>query len=149
MSKETTQELLERAERYGFEVFYDSGFVVVRRPETCDPERTRNMVEELGARIGDVRRLVLLRAVAARAKDFVGQEVWAEEMGIGRLTDSDNTGNLAVKPRENQNGFHSSSHYSYSAEHLLVLTDGCKASTSLEPQPPLREPRKTLFSRWS
>lgn len=54
MSKETTQELLEGAERYGFEVSYDSGFVVVRRPETCDPQRTRNMVEELGARMDDV-----------------------------------------------------------------------------------------------
>jgi hypothetical protein len=87
--------LIARAERLGLHLEFDCGLLIVKRTESNEPEMQDEALAELGNKLSDVRRLVYLRAVAARAKEFLGQRIWTEE-GEGKLASAQGDGTLAI-----------------------------------------------------
>ena len=88
-------ELLERAAKFGLNLEFDSGLILVRRTESGDPERQDEILAELVKKLGDVRRLIERRAMGVRAQELLGRRVWCED-GEGVLAGSSEDGGLSI-----------------------------------------------------
>src|ERR1700722_14998946 len=87
--------MIERAERLGLRLEFDSGLIVVRQMQPGDPERQDAIIEELGKHLSDVYRFVQRRAIGARATELAGQRIWSE-YGEGGLARGRNDGGLFI-----------------------------------------------------
>jgi hypothetical protein len=141
---EKATELIERATKLGLRFEFDSGLILVKRTETGDPQRQDDIIAEIGKYLSEVRRLVYLRAMAVRAKDFLGQRIWSGE-GEGVLASASVDGDLSITVT--QEGFRHQRTVTAKAESLLIVVgqeaiDGA-SSTNDEPTP--ETPRKRRF----
>jgi hypothetical protein len=138
--------LISRAERLGLHLEFDCGLLIVKRTESSEPEMQDEMLAELGNKLSDVRRLVYLRAVAARAQDFLGQRIWTEE-GEGKLASAQGDGHLSISI-ERKDLRHLQT-VTARSEDLLIVMDGEAAGASSvqndESKP--ERPRRGIFER--
>jgi hypothetical protein len=86
--------LIERAEQLGLGLKLDSGLILVKQTKSGDPDRQSAIIAELGKYISDVRALEQRSAIGNRAKGFVGQRVWFQDLGDGTLEGANNDGGL-------------------------------------------------------
>src|ERR1700689_4223092 len=82
MAEEGIEEaLFKRTESLGLQLEYDSGFLIVARPESADQrddsaEVEATLLEQLGNRLADVVRIALAKSRAARAQAFIDRQVF-------------------------------------------------------------------------
>jgi hypothetical protein len=99
------------------------------------------MIEALGKNVRAVRSILEQRAVAARAKDFLGQRIYFE--GFGELTaaGSDGQATASFKPRESR----LVGNLTVPAHAILILVDANVASSSPDEETVSKTPRKRVF----
>jgi len=125
---EKVQQLMQEAETLGLRLEFDSGLVLVKRPQSGDPDRQDAIIAKLARYIPDVRRLVELRASGVRAKDFIGARIWSAN-GAGSLVGSCEDGSLTIRVgAEMRRSDEDESHRSQmsvtaDAESLLIIVD--------------------------
>ena len=126
----TTLELVNRAEKQLGMVFsYDSGLIITKWPEMSREQANdaEQIVRKLGARVVELHHIAAGRARAARAVEFVGQQVFVSgdaDLGGWRIFEgADGTGTtMAVSL--NRRG------YAVPADNLLIVVDEEPASFS-------------------
>jgi hypothetical protein len=152
-------EVIEQTEDLGLKLKFDSGLMVlVRGGATLDQEQCEHIVEQLGGNPGTptqpnaagyllphVRDILLRRAIADRAKQFVGRRVWSPEFGWGTVVGTDGVlGSLTV---EVENSAGRKSQVSATAEDVVIVADEEEQSVSStagnEPKPD--KPRRGIF----
>jgi hypothetical protein len=139
--EEKVNNLVERAENHGLRLEFDSGFLMVKQMAAGDSEKQNEIIEELGKFIVHLRRLAEHRAIAARAKQFVGSRVLLPEYGAGRLLGSDTDGHLNVSIQKKES--RSSLTLSASAKDLLIIVEG--GSIPIDAIHESASPRRRLF----
>ena len=140
---EKVHELIERATRLGLRLEFDSGPVLVKRTESGDPERQRETITELGKYLRDIRQLVKRHATGARARVFVGQQIWSEE-GEGVLADTSTDGELTISIARAESRRPQT--VTSNAKSLLIVLDQEKedGATSSDREQTSEPPRKRL-----
>jgi len=93
---EKASEVIEQAIRLGLKPEFDGGLNVVTLPSTGDLEKQREVIQEITKRLADIRPLLEGRAVAARARKFLGQQICCPEIGVGTLADVSSDGTLQL-----------------------------------------------------
>ena len=154
---EKAQEVLQRAERLGFKLEFDCGFMHVVKPISGDPARHEAIIMELGKYLPEVRWLVERRAAAVRAKDFVGQRVvfrdgfnlspTGQEVLSGVITSTLDNGLMDVSLQE---GLQIPRRVTYKAADLLIVVDEEEAhgaASANDDTPKSGKPRKGLLDR--
>lgn len=152
--EENVQQLMQQAETLGLRLEFDCGLVLVKRPQSTDPERAELIFAKIARYLSDVRRLVELRASGVRAKDFIGARIWSAN-GAGSLVGSSEDGTLTVRVgadvrRSNEDESHRSQmSISANAESLLIIVDEERAdvATALTSEPTSEQPRAGFFQR--
>ncbi len=141
---EKALEVLARAERVGLRPEFDSGLLVVKRTVSGDPTRQDDIIAEIGKYLSEVRRLVYHRAMAVRANDFLGEQMWSEE-GDGVLASASIDGDLAITITKE--GFRHRQTVTSKPESLFVIVDEAEAegTSSVDDEPTSETPRKRLF----
>jgi hypothetical protein len=126
--------LVERAERLGLQVSYDSGFLVATRPSRLDPQRgeveemIRESLVDLGACLKDVMHVAAGRSRGVHARDFFGQQVFIPgEQILGTLEDCSEDGTVRVSyPGPNERRPDSRLNFTGAGDRLLVIVAGEK-----------------------
>jgi hypothetical protein len=143
-SGEKSQVLLERAEKLALRLKFDCGLIVCKRTESGDPERQDAIIEELNKYLTEVRRLVERRAIAASAKELLGQRIWSED-GEGVLAGASGDGLLTITIVKE--GFRHPQTLAARPEGLVVIhgeeADGASSSHDDEPKP--EKQRRGIF----
>ena len=141
---EKAVEVLARAEMVGLRPEFDSGLLVVKRKVSGDPTRQDDIIAEIGKYLSEFRRLVYHRAMAVRAHDFLGQQIWSEE-GDGVLSSASSDGDLAITITKE--GFRHRQTVTSKPESLFVIVDEAEAgnTSSTDDEPTSETPRKRLF----
>jgi hypothetical protein len=93
---ERVQQLMQQAEKLGLRLEFDCGLLLVRRPQSGDPDRQEAIIAQLARYPSDVHRLMQRRASGIRGKDFVGARVWSPD-GAGTLVGGSDDGTLTVR----------------------------------------------------
>jgi hypothetical protein len=141
--------LIDRTEKLGLRVDYDSGFLVVTRPARPEQkqenaaEMRQVIIEQLGGCVGELFGFAVSRARGARGKDFLGQQVFLPVLQIvGTLADCSSDGIVTVSCRRTNNeGRISNMNYiGRSGDDLLIIVDGGERS---DRTPPTAFPRIT------
>jgi hypothetical protein len=159
---EKAVELLKRAENVGMRVDFDSGFLTVELTDTDDPENQRAILEALMQSLPEVRRLTEVRAMAVRAKEFLGKKILSfdgtamlEKAGgygdgkiiaivkEGTLAGIDDRGGLTVSIVSEGR----SQRLTSKAEDLLVVLEGAAGASSPQNDKPAAE-RRGLLDRF-
>ena len=146
---------MARARRLGVRIEFDCGLNLAKRPAPGDPERQGAIVDELGKYISDIRPLVQGRAIAARARDFIGQRIFSQEHGAGTLVDAGEDGTLTIRiskemRRSNEEENRSSQMtITCKAERVLIIVDeeGAAGASSSDAGASSEQPRGGFFER--
>ena len=125
-ANEKAKELIERAKKLGLRLEFDTGLIVAKSTGSGDPTAQDDIIAELGKYIHEVRRLVARRAMAVRAKEFLGQRIWSEE-GEGVLASASGDGDFSISLE--RDGSRHSHTVSVRAESMLIVLS--KGSESL------------------
>ena len=153
-------EVIQQTEDLGLKLKFDSGLMVLVKGEaTLDQEQCENVVEKLGGNAGTptqpniagfllphVRDILLRRAIATRAKQFVGRRVWSPEFGWGTVVGTDGVlGSLTV---EVQNPAGRKSWVIGAAKDVVVIVaeegeQSVSSTAGSEPKPD--KPRRGIF----
>jgi hypothetical protein len=124
----TTLELVNRAEKLGMVLRYDSGLVIAG-PGAIGREQaeTAEIVRLLGSRLVELHQVMAARARAARGADLVGQEVFIagpDLGGWGTIVTAENNGMMNVSLERGSRGSLSAD----AKDLLIVLGDAEPAS---------------------
>jgi hypothetical protein len=134
-------ELVERSQTLELRLEFDTGILVLVKPKGSS---NGDFIAELGKYLPDVRRLVERRAMAARANEFLGRQIWSQD-GEGVLASASGDGELSVTIL--REGFQHPQTLTAKAEALLFVLDeedfanGASAPHDDKPKP---EPRGIL-----
>jgi hypothetical protein len=115
-------ELVNRAERLGLHLQFESGMNVVKYAPGGDANGQIEILAALARNIVAVRRLIQKRAIGARGKKLLGARIWDEERGEGTLTRAEEDGSLTIS-FEKIPGLQSARSVSASGDSLLVLVE--------------------------
>jgi hypothetical protein len=142
---EKALELLKRAEDLGLGIEFDSGFLAVELTETGDPAEQRVILADLGKWLTYVRELAKGRALAARAKKYVGQRIWHTEYGYGVLAGVAREGQLTITTERTD--FRGPLTLTANVESLLIIAvdEGADGASSTQSDKPAAEPARKSF----
>jgi hypothetical protein len=151
---ERVQQLMQEAENLGLHLEFDSGLVLVKRPQSDDRDRQEAIFAKLARYLPDVRCLVELRASGVRAKEFIGARIWCAD-GAGSLVGSCEDGSLTIRVgaemrRSDEDEAHRSQmSISANAESLLIIVDeeGADVAASRSEGPTSEQPKPGFFQR--
>ncbi len=143
---EEVEKLMQGCEEVGLRLKCDSGLVVIEGMAAVDPERRQAIKAQLWRYRTDVRNLLEKRAIAIRAKDFVGQRIWFED-ATGVLTDAGIDGVLSITIE--RPGFSRPQTVTSDSRNLQIIVeeraDGAASPRNDEPKP--EKPRGGIFER--
>jgi hypothetical protein len=123
--------LVERAERLGLHVTYDSGFLVATRPfaQRDDVEgMVRESIVDLGECLKDVVHIAVGRSRGVHGSDFLGQQVFIPgEQIVGTLEACSEDGTVQVSyPSPNERRSDSRLNFTGPGDRMLVIVAGEK-----------------------
>lgn len=152
-------EVIQQTGHLGLKLMFDSGLMVLVKGEATLDRECEQIVEKLGGNPGTptqpniagyllphVRDILLRRAIATRAKQFVGRRVWSPEFGWGTVVGTDSVlGSLTV---EVQNPAGRKSLLIAAAKDVVVIVDeeeeqSVSSTAGNEPKPD--RPRRGIF----
>jgi hypothetical protein len=148
-------ELIDRAEKAGIRLEFDSGLNVAKLTESGDPDGQCAILAELWKHLSEVRRLIEARAIGARAKKFVGQRIFCE-FGEGTLVGASYDGILRISTSREIRHVHEEDVHSSqvtlasNAQGLLIVLvdDGPETgASSPDNEPQSEQPRPGFFDR--
>lgn len=88
--------ILRQAGTAGVNLCFDKGMIVATFSTAGDRETQFAVVRELGEYCPSVRKILVDRAIAERAKELVGRPVWCSEWGAGTLSGARENGLLVA-----------------------------------------------------
>jgi hypothetical protein len=147
-------ELMKCAEKLGVRLEFRSGLnVAVKQTESGDPERQDAILAELVKHIGDVRRSVERRAMAAHANELLGERIWCPEFTMKEGNASEGasaSGDGALMISVDNERFRNPQTLTSNAESLLIVLDEEEAEGAASPyneEPKSAQPRRGIFER--
>jgi hypothetical protein len=144
--EEKATEVLQRAEKLGIRLTFESGLIFAEPPAEAESEVIAMVTEQVVKYLPEVHPILSRRNTGVRAKDFVGQRIWSHEFGEGKLESAEPNGELVITV--NQDGWRSSRMFTVRGSDILILldkeTNAAAASSSPEPLRPAK-PWKSIL----
>jgi hypothetical protein len=145
---EKGNEVLQRAEKLGIRLTFDSGLAFAELAATSEPEISAMATEQVVKYLPEVHSILARRTTGVRAKDFLGQRVWSHQFGEGTLVDAQIDGELTISV--DKEGWSSSRSFAVRAADVLILLDketnaADGASSSPDEKPQTAKPWKSIL----
>jgi hypothetical protein len=130
--------LIEQAERLGFQVAYDSGFLIMTRAASAVPRRDDTaeiehvFIKQMGKCRREVFNLAITRSRGVRGKHFVGQQVFVPgDQIVGTFANVTANGivTLSYRPSHDQERV-SNLTYTCPGDDLLIVVDDGRTDRS-------------------
>jgi hypothetical protein len=144
IANEKVRQLLERTDSVGLRLEHDSGFTVARWQAIGNIERdvAEATIRLVGQSMSEILAHMVARARGVRGRDFVGQQVFVQELGaLGILERCNNDGRLTVTYQDKQ--MNSRRTCFCNGDGLLIIVEGDQEAA----QAPSEHPKSTPASR--